>query len=84
MNSNTPRTDAKMSGGMFGNVLVSTDFARTLELEIMALESRVKELEQDKDRLDWLLGNASIVFDGSYIDTRPEADMAIEHHKYNE
>lgn len=54
--SETPRTDNTTgSADRFGDRdVVSANFARTLERELAASQTRVKEMEADKVRLDWL------------------------------
>lgn len=55
--SDTPRTDDELWKVEYTSGIcevVYADFARTLELNNTALQARVKELEKDKARLDWL------------------------------
>ena len=88
--SKTPRTDAELRKpeNNTGILIHLAHFTRQLELENADLkfESDLlkqviyenEELKKDKERLDWLLKNASIAHVCWSIDSREQIDEAME------
>lgn len=87
MNSEpTPRTDAARESYIHPILMqirwaVDIELARTIELELIASNKRVVELEKDKEMLDWVL-NWNV--DGHPFKDRQSIDTAMHNQKESE